>query len=78
MDNKELFAHLIKTFFQAKESGEDAMRAGIVYNAVNKTFGIVIDNNSFSLLANFVADHPEGGDELVNRIKRWINGDRAE
>ncbi len=78
MDKEDLFAHLLKTFTEACDDGEGAAPLGIDYNGVNQTFGIVIDDESHVLPENFVADHPEGGDELAGRIKSWARGGKAE
>lgn len=72
---EKLVAHLLKTYTAAQKSGESAMRTGISYSGLNKCFGMNLDDTPYELPANNVADHPDGGDELVEEIKRWVRGD---
>lgn len=74
---EKLVSHLLGTYASARESGERAARLGIDYRATNKCFGIDYEGQSYSLPANYVADHPDGGDDLADQIKRWAQGGRA-
>ena len=69
-EKKKLVKHLGESY----NSGEKAAHLGIVYSAINKTFSMEIDGKQYSLMANQLADLPDGvGDELADKIKSWAH-----
>lgn len=55
--------------------GKSAKASGVTYSTKTKCFTIEIDDEPLDLPAKFLADHPQGGDELEQHIKAWINND---
>lgn len=77
MDNafkEALLEHLLDCYERANTSGESALNLGIGYSVLNKTFSIDFNGASQQLSANYVADFTEGGDALVEDMKRWARG----
>lgn len=71
MPNKQrIIEHLVSSY----NSGEKAVRLGVVYTAINKTFSMEIDGKQYSITANQLADLPDGvGDELADKIRTWAH-----
>ncbi len=73
-----LLQRLLNSYESAQASGEGATRLGIAYSVRNKTFSLDIDDVPHSLSAHYVADNTPNGDELVEKIKRWVHGGSIE
>lgn len=71
MNKEELISKLVEIYKIAQESGELAIRLGVVYNVLNKTFSISIDDKVYTLPLNNVADDPNIGDDIAYKIKKW-------
>lgn len=75
MTKQKLMDELVTRYENTAFSGKGAAASGVTYNAKNKCFGLAFDDaESEDLPANFVADHPNGGDEFSDNIKKWIKG----
>lgn len=73
MEKTELIKYLVERYEQAQISEEPAMRIGIGYSVLNKTFSIDIDGKTYILPFNKVADDPNIGDEKAGNIKAWAH-----
>ena len=72
MPKQKLMDELVNRYEDSAMFGKSAKKAGVFYSVKNKCFSIEISDQWFDRPANFVADHPKGGDELSANIKRWI------
>lgn len=63
---------LVNRYEDSAIAGRSAKNAGVLYSVKNTCFSIEVNDEWFDLPATFLADHPLGGDELEQNIKRWI------
>lgn len=72
MNNQLLMEELFDRYEDSAIAGKSAQSVGVSYNTTTKSFGLTYGADVFELPAKFLADHPNGGDELEQNIKNWI------
>lgn len=72
MTRQKLMDELVNRYEDNAIAGKSAKEAGVSYSLKTKCFNIEYGDHVFELPAKFLADHPQGGDELEQHIKAWI------
>ncbi len=72
MPKDKLMEELINRYEDSAIAGKSATDAGVSYSPESKCFTIKYEVDEHELIAKFLADHPQGGDELEQNIKNWI------
>lgn len=74
MPKQKLMDELVNRYEDSAIFGKSGKDAGVSYSPKTKCFTLEFGNDSHDLPAKFLADHPQGGDELEQNIKRWLKG----
>ncbi len=64
MPKDKLMEELINRYEDSAIAGKSATDAGVSYSPESKCFTIKYEVDEHELIAKFLADHPQGGDEL--------------
>ena len=72
MTKQQLMEELIVRYEDNAIAGKSAKAAGVAYSTATKLFTLKFGKDEHDLPAKFLADHPQGGDELEQNIKAWI------
>jgi hypothetical protein len=72
MPKQKLMEELVNRYEDSAIAGKSAKDAGVSYSPASKCFTLKFDVDEHELIAKFLADHPQGGDELEQNIKNWI------
>lgn len=74
MPKQKLMEELVNRYEDSAIAGQSAKDAGVSYSLKTKAFTLEFGDDSHDLPASFLANHPQGGDELSANIKNWIKG----
>lgn len=72
MPKQKLMDELVIRYEDSAIAGKGAKSAGVSYSTATKNFTLKFGKDEHELPAKFLADHPQGGDELEQHIKEWI------
>lgn len=71
MEEQTIKETILELYDQSKETGERGLRSEVVYKAINKTISVNIDNDTFIIPFNVIADDPNITKEKASAIKLW-------
>ena len=72
MPKQKLMEELVVRYEDSAIAGKSAKGAGVSYSTKTKCFSLKFGNVTHELPAKYLADHPQGGDELEQHMKAGI------